>query len=69
MSMISVASNVFVFFLLDILQRVGLLISFSYIIHVATSIFVSRAEEIVMPAEHTGLVKENYLWKVCMIKL
>ena len=24
----------------------------------------SRNEEIVMPAEHTGLVKENYIWKV-----
>ena len=26
-----------------------------------------RNEEIVMPAEHTGLVKENYLWK-CALK-
>ena len=26
----------------------------------------SRNEEIVMPAEHTGLVKENYLWKVLL---
>jgi hypothetical protein len=26
-----------------------------------------RGEEIVMPAEHTGLVKENYLWK-CALK-
>ncbi|XP_012936931.1 Golgi-specific brefeldin A-resistance guanine nucleotide exchange factor 1 [Aplysia californica] len=25
-----------------------------------------RNEEIVMPAEHTGLVKENYLWKVLL---
>ena len=23
-----------------------------------------KSDEIVMPAEHTGLVKENYLWKV-----
>lgn len=23
-----------------------------------------KSEEIVMPAEQTGLVKENYLWKV-----
>jgi hypothetical protein len=26
-----------------------------------------RNEEIVMPAEHSGLVKENYLWK-CALK-
>ena len=26
-----------------------------------------KCEEIVMPAEHTGLVKENYLWK-CVMK-
>lgn len=26
----------------------------------------SRTEEIVMPAEQTGLVKENYLWKVLL---
>ena len=26
-----------------------------------------RSEEIVMPAEQTGLVKENYLWK-CALK-
>ena len=26
-----------------------------------------RNEEIVMPAEHTGLVRENYLWK-CALK-
>lgn len=26
-----------------------------------------RNEEIVMPAEQTGLVKENYLWK-CALK-
>jgi hypothetical protein len=26
-----------------------------------------RNEEIVMPAEHTGLLKENYLWK-CVLK-
>ncbi|KAB0793293.1 hypothetical protein PPYR_12913 [Photinus pyralis] len=25
-----------------------------------------KSEEIVMPAEHTGLVKENYLWKVLL---
>jgi len=25
-----------------------------------------RSEEIVMPAEHSGLVKENYLWKVLL---
>lgn len=25
-----------------------------------------RNEEIVMPAEQTGLVKENYLWKVLL---
>lgn len=25
-----------------------------------------RNEEIVMPAEHTGLVKENYLWKMLL---
>jgi len=25
-----------------------------------------RSEEIVMPAEHTGVVKENYLWKVLL---
>ena len=23
-----------------------------------------RSDEIVMPSEHTGLVRENYLWKV-----
>uniref|UniRef100_T1IU23 SEC7 domain-containing protein n=1 Tax=Strigamia maritima TaxID=126957 RepID=T1IU23_STRMM len=27
---------------------------------------VIRNDEIVMPAEHTGLVKENYLWKVLL---
>ena len=28
--------------------------------------FVSnyREEEIIMPAEHTGVIKENYKWKV-----
>lgn len=26
----------------------------------------SRTDEIVMPAEQTGLVKENYLWKVLL---
>lgn len=26
--------------------------------------FLLRSDEIVMPAEHTGLVRENYLWKV-----
>jgi golgi-specific brefeldin A-resistance guanine nucleotide exchange factor 1 len=25
-----------------------------------------RNEEIIMPAEQTGLVKENYLWKVLL---
>lgn len=29
-------------------------------------IFFNRNEEIIMPAEQTGLVKENYLWKVLL---
>lgn len=28
--------------------------------------FCFRSEEIVMPAEHTGIVRENYLWKVLL---
>lgn len=31
-------------------------------------IIVVRNDEIVMPAEHSGLVKENYLWKVLLRK-
>lgn len=27
-----------------------------------------KNEEIVMPAEHTGLVRENYLWKILLRK-
>jgi len=29
-------------------------------------VYLCRGEEIVMPAEQTGLVKENYLWKVLL---
>lgn len=25
-----------------------------------------KTDEIVMPAEHTGIVRENYLWKVLL---
>lgn len=28
--------------------------------------FSFRTEEIIMPAEQTGLVRENYLWKVML---
>ena len=28
--------------------------------------YAIRSEEIVMPAEQTGLVKENYMWKVLL---
>ena len=30
------------------------------------TILLCRNEEIVMPAEQTGLVRENYLWKVLL---
>lgn len=29
--------------------------------------YAFRNEEIVMPSEHTGLVRENYLWKVSVL--
>lgn len=29
-------------------------------------LFIVRNEEIIMPAEQTGLVRENYLWKVLL---
>lgn len=39
------------------------------LLHVSNPKYVfieNRSEEIVMPAEQTGLVRENYLWKVLL---
>lgn len=33
---------------------------------IRVTFFFIRGEEIVMPAEQTGLVKDNYLWKVLL---
>lgn len=51
---------------MSILETFRFKLLFSYTLSFIIYLLFARGEEIVMPAEQTGLVKENYLWKVLL---